>query len=243
MALAATALPASSPAARLAATDALLEDRGYAVSARRLGELCLGGPLDETAVKAAAATGLLEADGLLVSNRAARRAAAIAVRAEGHPAAAAVYLPETLAFVRRLVAVAPFIVSVAIAGSLASGGFAPSDDVDLNLVVEDGHRYQAYVVLNALGLLHALRHRGKPVDELTRRPLAPRVMTANLVLERSDWTPLERQDAQMAFELLVQEPVFGAEFLRNAIINNAGLLQHFPQLAQREPRWQVVEVA
>jgi hypothetical protein len=141
--------------------------------------------------------------------------------------------------VRRLAAVAPFVVSVAIAGSLASGGFSTTDDVDLNLVVEDGYRHQAYVVLNLLGIAHALRHRRKPVDDLTRRPLAPRLMTANLVLERSDWNPLLRQDAEMAFELLVQEPVFGAEFIHNAIGRNQGLLEHFPQLVDRGCRWHI----
>lgn len=160
-------------------------------------------------------------------------------RAEMHSSLAAEYLPETLRFARRLVALAPFVVSVAVAGSLASGGFAATDDVDLNLVVEDGYRHQAYVVLNALGFLHALRHRGKPVDDLSRRPLAPRVMTANLILERSDCQPLARQDEQMAFELLVQQPVFGADFLEKAVAANPGLLRHFPQLAERGAPWSV----
>src|SRR5207244_6477501 len=123
----------------------------------------------------------------------------------------AAYLDLTLAFVRKLIAVAPFIRAVSIAGSLASGGFRASDDVDLNLVVDDGHRHLAYVVVNVLGLLHAMGHRGKPVDDLTRRPIAPRLMTANLILERSQCHPLVRQDEDMAFELLMSETVFGGE--------------------------------
>jgi hypothetical protein len=167
------------------------------------------------------------------------RAAGIAARAALHEQSAAVYLPETLRFVRRLVERAPFVVSVAIAGSLASGGFLVTDDVDLNLVVEDGYRHQAYVVLNLLGLAHALRHRSKPVDDLSRRPVAPRLMTANLILERSDFFPLARQDAAMGFELLVQEPVFGEEFLQGAFAANPALIEHFPQLLTRRGRWSV----
>jgi hypothetical protein len=240
MAVPSPAVAFSLPAERVRATVELLERRGYAVSAARLGELCLGGPLPGGMVREAALyAGLVEADGVLVSPARRERASTISARAALHDAAAAVYLPETLRFVRRLVEVAPFVVSVAIAGSLASGGFTLTDDVDLNLVVEDGYRHQAYVVLNLLGLAHALRHRGKPVDAHTRRPLAPRLMTANLVLERSDWLPLVRQDADMAFELLVQEPVFGQEFLRDALGANPGLLEHFPQLATREGRWRV----
>jgi hypothetical protein len=137
----------------------------------------------------------------------------------------------TLRFVRTLVQVAPFVRSVSIAGSLASGGFRESDDVDLNLIVDDGYRHLAYVAVNSLGLLHALSHRAKPVDDLTRRPLAPRLMTANLILERSQCFPLKRQDEDMAFELLIAEPVFGPDVIDELIEVNEGMLGHFPQLA------------
>src|SRR6202022_1867596 len=112
-------------------------------------------------------------------------------------------------------------------------GFRSSDDVDLNLIVDDGHRHLAYVAVNAVGLLHALAHRDKPVDDLTRRPLAPRLMTANLILERSQCLPLIRQDEDMAFELLMAEPVFGIEAVWEVIDANAALLEHFPQLADK----------
>jgi hypothetical protein len=158
---------------------------------------------------------------------------AIWARAERHPTESAGYVEMTQRFVGTLVAVAPFITSVSIAGSLASGGFRASDDVDLNLVVEDGYRHLAYVVVNVLGLMHALRHRAKPVDDLTRRPIAPRLMTVNLVLERSQCAPLARRDADMAFELLVAEPVFGLERLREIVAANPELLEHFPQLECR----------
>jgi hypothetical protein len=135
--------------------------------------------------------------------------------------------------VRTLVTFAPFIRSVWIAGSLASGGFRESDDVDLNLVVDDGHRHLAYVAINVLGLLHAFAHRSKPVDDLTRRPVAPRLMTANLILERSQLSPLARTDAGMAFELLMSEPVYGAEIFDGIVAGNPALLEHFPQLARK----------
>jgi hypothetical protein len=122
---------------------------------------------------------------------------------------------------------------VSIAGSLASGGFRASDDVDLNLVVDDGHRHLAYVAVNLLGLAHALAHRAKPVDDLTRRPVAPRLMTANLILERSQCLPLQRHDEDMAFELLMAEPVFGARVIDEIVAANPALLEHFPQLANK----------
>jgi predicted nucleotidyltransferase len=202
----------------------------------RLGELCLGGPVSEADVRWAA-TGsrrLAIVHELVLESERAEQAARILDRASGHGAHAGEYIAMTQRFVRTLVEYAPFIRSVWIAGSLASGGFRESDDVDLNLVVDDGHRHLAYVAVNVLGVLHALGHRSKPVDDLTRRPVAPRLMTANLILERSQLAPLARQDEGMAFELMVSEPVYGADVFREIVDRNPALLDHFPQLAAKQ---------
>jgi hypothetical protein len=115
-------------------------------------------------------------------------------------------------------------------------------------VVEDGHRHLAYVLLNALAIGQALRHRAKPVDAHSARPLAPRLVTANLILERSQCFPLHRQDEDMAYELFASEPVYNSAFLGQMVAANPRLLDHFPQLAgrgaestvrcrRRLPRW------
>jgi hypothetical protein len=228
-------IPARSTATsdRVRRTVALLGRRGYALSPERLAEVCLGGPIspDEVRWSVAASRNLVISEGLVVDTSTLGSVAEIRSRALGHGTEASLYVQMTARFVRTLVVLAPFIRSVSIAGSLASGGFRASDDVDLNLIVDDGHRHLAYVAVNALGLVHALAHRAKPVDDLTRRPLAPRLMTANLILERSQCLPLMRQDEGMAFELLMAEPVFGIEAIRDVIEANAALLEHFPQLA------------
>ena len=224
---------------RVRRTVALLERRGYAASPSRLAALCLGGELTEPEVRFAVAAShgeLAEREGLVVTAAMVGRAAAVRRRADHHLEGAAAYLPETVAFVRRLVELCPFVVSASIAGSLASGGFLETDDVDLNLVVEDGRRHLAYLAANLLGYGHALRFRDKPVDASTRRPLAPRLMTLNLVLERSQCFPLARQDEDMAFELMQSEPLFGAAFLGQVVTANAGLTAAFPQLAAKPVR-------
>ena len=220
---------------RVRKTVALLRRRGYALPASSLGALCVGGPLhpDEVCWAVAACPDLQLAEGLVIERSAAHRASGIRGRARTHALEAAPYVAMARSFTRRLVTVAPYVRAVSIAGSLASGGFRESDDVDLNLIVDDGHRHLAYVAVNTLGLLHALAHRAKPVDDLTRRPLAPRLMTANLILERSQCRPLARQDEDMAFELLVALPVFGGDEIASVIDANPRLLDHFPQLAAR----------
>jgi hypothetical protein len=230
-----TSTRSSATSDRINQTVALLDRRGYALPPERLAQVCLGGRIkpDEVRWAVAATHDLVIAEELVVDRSSAGRVDEIRSRAMCHDEDAEQYIQMTLRFVRTLVAVAPFIRSVSIAGSLASGGFRASDDVDLNLVVDDGHRHLAYVAVNVLGLVHALAHRAKPVDDLTRRPLAPRLMTANLILERSQCFPLKRQDADMAFELLMAEPVFGADAIREVIHANPDLLEHFPQLQDK----------
>jgi hypothetical protein len=226
------------PGARVRETVELLHRRGYALPPGRLGELCIGGSLPEQTVLAAVAgvPDLHLEDGLVVSGSSPPGPRA-AERASRHTTDCADYLPRALAFVRRFLRLSPYVLGVSIAGSMASGGFLASDDVDLNLVVEDGHRHLAYVALNALGLAHAMGYRDKPVDAHTVRPLAPRLMTANLVLERSQCFPLLRQDVDMAYELLVAEPVHGMDLWREVVTQNPALLDHFPQLAGKRSPW------
>ena len=221
---------------RIRRTVALLARRGYAISPQRLADLCLGGSIspDEVRWTAAASPDLNLVDDVVVDRTSLNRVGEIRSRAAGHGANAATYVQMTRRFVRTLVEVAPFIRGVSIAGSLATGGFREADDVDLNLIVDDGHRHLAYVAVNTLGLAHALAHRNKPVDDLTRRPLAPRLMTANLILERSQCFPLVRQDEDMAFELLTAEPLFGIEAIDELLAANPALLEHFPQLAAKQ---------
>jgi hypothetical protein len=220
---------------RVRQTVALLARRGYALSAERVAQVCIGGAISPREVRWAVAAGhdLAIADNLVVDRDGLARVDQIRSRAQGHRDDAGAYVEMTVRFTRSLVTLAPFIRSVSLAGSLASGGFRASDDVDLNLIVDDGHRHLAYVVVNALGLVHALAHRAKPVDDLTRRPIAPRLMTANLILERSQYRPLERQDEDMAFELLMAEPLFGLESIQELIGANPALVEHFPQLADK----------
>jgi hypothetical protein len=234
--MAAVVAPSPAVSDRVWQTVALLRRRGFALPPARLAELCAGGRLSEAEVRwaVAASPDLSIAEELVVDHRSLDRVAEIRHRALTHLVDSYPYLEMTLRFVRTLVQVAPYVRSVSIAGSLASGGFRASDDVDLNLIVDDGYRHIAYVAVNSLGVLHALRHRAKPVDDLTRRPLAPRLMTANLILERSQCLPLERQDENMAFELLIAEPVFGIEEISELIDANPALLDHFPQLADKQ---------
>src|SRR5689334_9907568 len=118
---------------RVRQTVALLRRRGYAVAPSRLAELCVGGPLPEREIRWAVAANrdLLITEDLVVEHQAVDRVHEIRSRAITHRSDASPYLEMAQRFTRLLVILAPFVRSVSIAGSLASGGFRASDDVDL----------------------------------------------------------------------------------------------------------------
>ena len=96
---------------RVRQTVALLARRGYALSAERLAEVCIGGAISPQDVRWAVAAGrdLVMADELVVDRAELARVDQIRSRAIGHQAGAGAYLEMTARFVRALVAFAPFI--------------------------------------------------------------------------------------------------------------------------------------
>src|SRR2546430_7969160 len=146
---------------RVRRTIALLDRRGYAGSPRRLSELCLGGPVAEADVRWAVAADpeLAIAEDLVVQRSALGRAGDIRSRSAAHSRESAAYVRLAVEFIRTLVSVAPFITSVSIAGSLASGGVRGTHDVHLNLNLEERHHHLADVNVNGPRILHPRRHR------------------------------------------------------------------------------------
>src|SRR5690242_13098712 len=96
---------ASAVSDRIRRTVALLRRRGYAVTASRLGETCIGGPVSESDVRRAVALDpdLSFAEDLVLERVARDGAAAIRARADGHSADAATYVEMSQGFVRALV--------------------------------------------------------------------------------------------------------------------------------------------
>ncbi|MFQ5837980.1 MAG: nucleotidyltransferase domain-containing protein [Thermoplasmata archaeon] len=144
------------------------------------------------------------------------------------------YLGIARKYASELATICPFVKTIALCGSLATGGFSEEDDIDLNIITEDGSRYITYLAANLLGLKYSLGLRGKPVDRLHRMPLLPKVICVNLIVEEAWTKPFARQDEQMAFELLVSRPFYGAEYFRRMLESNLWLNLFFPQIYQNE---------
>jgi len=126
-------------------------------------------------------------------------------------------------FVAELLRFCPFVECVALSGSVASGGYVPSDDIDLDLFVPDGTKYLTYAVALGLGIRFALLHRNGGRFR--------KVICVNVVWTDRQTSPFVRNDASLAFELLHCRPLVGSVYFRETIDRNAWIRGYFPQIA------------
>lgn len=129
------------------------------------------------------------------------------------------------AFASQLVRACPFVDCVALSGSVATGGYVPTDDIDLDLFVLDGTKYIAYAIALGIGLRFALRH--------WNQGRLRKIICINVIWTRGQTAPFVRKDPSLAFELLHCRPIVGAEAYRAAIARNPWIEGYFPQVSEK----------
>lgn len=159
-------------------------------------------------------------------------------RRQAHADLEATYLQVAEEFCHDLVSWCPFVQSVALTGSLASGGFAEGDDVDFDLLVERETKYICYLLGNLLGLKYAWRFRRREVNGHHSTPLLPKITCLNVVWPEDEARPFARRDEAMAFELLRCQPLMGVEHFAEVLDANPWLREYFPQVYERS--WEEV---
>jgi len=201
---------------------------GFAVEVERLGGMLLGGSADPDEVYDVLArsrdihvsSGFATLRGYesLVEKSIARR--------ESHTLlnGSAQKIAENYA--TELVRLCPWVRSVAISGSMATGGFAFGDDLDFDLLVEDETRYLTYLFGMALGALFSLRYR-----RFRAHPgLLRKLVCLNVIWTASEARPFVRQDDAMAFELSLVRPLIGVSDFADVLRENPSLGRVFPQM-------------
>ena len=218
--------------ARILETAQLMDRRGYGVTLEHFARLLYGGSETPADVRASLGTihHLSMEDGLVIRND--RRGEADGMRSRQathlkHAAEAEVLAHD---FAGRLVSSCPLVKSVSLTGSMASGGFDPGDDVDLNIVAANGAKYTVYFWALLLSTVTSLRNRSKPTDEMSPLPFLPKIICVNVVWEDRQVRPLVRQDKWIAYELLMHRPIVGAAHWRGVLADNLWLEGHFPQV-------------
>ena len=152
------------------------------------------------------------------------------------------YWTEVERYVRELVQNTPQIRAVCLAGSMSAGGFVHSDDVDFNLFVESGTRYTSYLQANLQALGFSLRHRHRPTDAHTQRPLLPKLMSINVIWTPDQVQPFIRHDSAMALEIFLSKPLWGESYFRAVLDHNLWLKEYFPQLFESKPSKSIIDI-
>jgi len=220
-------------ASRILTTVDLLQRRGYAVAVPQLAQWLVGGAVAPELIDQV----LGQIDQLCLSDglvHARDLPASFVERSQQrqhlHRSHQPRYWSWVLAYVDILTRTCPQIHCVTLAGSMSSGGFIASDDVDFNLVVADGTRYTTYLIANILALGFGMAHRQRPTDAHTRRMFIPKLMSINVIWCHGETRPFIRQDGPLALELLLSRPMIGKEYYQAMLWGNPWLAAYFPQL-------------
>lgn len=222
-------------AARIQKTLALMHRWGYAPRLDVLAEQLLGGPADRAEVQAVVGTDaqfatrggfacLRGSESLLQKSK---------DRIEANRRMAEEAWGIARDYARDLVRTCPFVESVALSGSLASGGYSPKDDIDFDLIVQPGAKYIAYLVAHLVGLKYSFRFRHRRLDDFHHTPLFPKITCINVVWTQDQIRPFVRRDENMAFELFRCVPILGIPAFEEALRENGWVREYFPQAFDR----------
>ncbi len=123
------------------------------------------------------------------------------------------YEAEAMLFSTEYTSLCPFIKCIAIAGSMASGGFSEDDNIDFNIFTKRGCKYTVYLLGILLSMKYSVKHRKKSLARKSKTPFLPKLICINVIWKKSEALPLVRQDVYMAYELLRQKPyaLFGVK--------------------------------
>ena len=208
---------------------------GYGLSVDQLARLLYGGPAPEGEV----VRGLRQALGVARENgfaTVAGREDLLAKSVERHRtnrALADAYMSIAQEFAGDLLRHSPFVRAIMVSGSTASGGLGQGDDIDLNLLAEDGTKYLVYLTALLLGVRYSLRYRRKFAKGSSFLGILPKVTCINVVWTDAECRPFIRQDAFLAFELFRSRAISGRDHYRQVLEANPWLREHFPQVFER----------
>jgi hypothetical protein len=142
---------------------------------------------------------------------------------------------ETIAieFAREFLQYCPFVKSILLSGSLATGGYQSEDDIDFNFFCETGTKYITWLTAILLGIKYSIKYR-KHTATMTAKTGLPveKLICANVVWWESQSIPFERKDVGMAFELLLSKVIYNPDNYFDKILNanKRWIKPIFPQL-------------
>jgi len=133
-------------------------------------------------------------------------------------------------YTRDLVEMCPWVRCIMLVGSTATGGVCKGDDLDLNLVVDNGRKYTTNLIGSLLNRKYSLRYGQELGVERTAHYRIPMAICLNIIWEESQVLPFQRQDEQVAYELFTAEVIHGEDYFQGMLRSNRWLQDYFPQM-------------
>ena len=216
---------------RILATLGLVEERGYNLTLYSLSEKLVGGKVNpEELEHYLKQMDGVEYDGFFVATTGHLKAEKCQRRIVTNKKLQKRYLFIAREFLADFIELCPWVKCVLIAGSMASEGLSKEDDIDLDIIVEDGTKYSTWL----LGLILCFRYSLKYRKEFSVRwynSLA-RVICLSVIWESHQTDPFLRKDGQLAYELLTAKVLYSENYFRRILKVNTWLKKWFPQLLQ-----------
>jgi hypothetical protein len=208
---------------RIRGTLLLAEERGYNLSIEQLSKNLLGGqvPVSELSLFLKTHTEF-DSDGVFVATKGNLDAEKCRTRQKSHVELYPLYSHVATQYISHYVRLCPWVNCIAVSGSMTSDGLGPGDDIDLDVIVPDGLKYTSYLLGVLLSMLYTLRY--------ARAFKRFYVICVSVVWEIPQTLPFQRNDGQLAFELLNTNPWYNADFFSYVISQNPWLKNYFPQL-------------
>jgi hypothetical protein len=216
---------------RVGRTLEIMASRGYNPTVERLSRMLVGGPVEGDALGHALGSmpgvniedGFVYLDGMRYVDR-------CRVRVEANGRFQDAYRRIAEDYTADLVGLCPWVRCVMLVGSVATGGLCQGDDLDLNVVVDDGRKYTTLAMSTLLNRRYALRHGIEIGFEPTPPYRLPMFMCLNIIWEDREAHPFRRQDAQMAYELASADVLHGHDYFEGMLRSNRWVMDHFPQI-------------
>ena len=217
---------------RVLRTVSLVGERGYGLTLKKLSKGLIGGPVGIDKVRSAVeGSRKVSFDGTFVCAPGRGSTVKCHARRRSDRKLRRAYMRIARDYAEELSKLCPWVECVLVSGSVASGGIAVGDDLDFDIIAKDGTKFITYLFALALGLKYAIKNRALFKDRYFG--FLPKVICVNVVWERRQVLPFERQDEQVAYELMVSKVLYNRPFYSMMIGRNLWLKDYFPQLLKR----------
>jgi hypothetical protein len=211
---------------RIYQTLQLAEERGYNLTIGQLSTLLIGAVVPEYALRQIIPTlKNIEIDSDFIATKGNLHLHKCQQRQQSNVHLQPYYQCIATKFINEYTRLCPWVTCMMISGSMASEGLGEGDDIDFDLIVPDGLKYTSYLLALLLSFKYSLIL-GK---QFWRRY----VICISVIWEMHQVLPFQRNDGQLAFELLNAKVVYNPGFFTHLVSKNEWLKNYFPQMYQR----------